>query len=236
MSWDGDLPPNYVRTGCSLMHGIQSGEKLLLDNQADIFIVSGKDYNKAGFKENPEQQRKLFEIYGPGKSPLTEYVKVTERFINYHQFTLEDYKHASHRLFENYLRTWKALHPIGKLPDKRWFEYLNPFFRGVDCANPYIDFHGAVVFATKQAADACDIPKHQRVRVLGSSLQQSNQDGTEDIDEIVPYKHLKKAFDVACNDAQVDFKTRIYEKKTLCLMFIHVIRWLHLHSYYPQDL
>ena len=117
------------------------------------------------------------------------------------------FRDLAERLFENHLRVWEAAgHPIQPRPD--WFEPVTELFRRVDCANPVVDFEGAVVVTTAAVAEACGIPTNQRIPVLGMALAQTSGDGPEYVEEIAQYRHLAKAYQEACLQAEVDFGAR----------------------------
>jgi hypothetical protein len=107
-------------------------------------------------------------------------------------------------LFENYWRTWSTLNPGAARPDARWFEKVTPHFRGVDCANPSIDFEGALLATTSERALAVGCDPATAVAVRGMSVVQQCDDGIEHIREIVSYDHLRKAYQEACQQAGVN--------------------------------
>ena len=57
-------------------------------------------------------------------------------------------------------------------------------FRGVDCANPSIDFSGRLILGSERAAEV--LSATPLARVGGVSVVQKCDDGPEHIDEIVP--------------------------------------------------
>jgi len=78
----------------------------------------------------------------------------------------------------------------------------------VDCANPVVDFEGAVVVTTAEVAEACAVPAHQRIPVLAVALARASGDGPDHVEEIAEYRHLTEAYEKACHQAEVDFGAR----------------------------
>lgn len=118
--------------------------------------------------------------------------------------TLRDFTHLAECLFENYWATWTQLHPSAERPAEKWFDEVSPHFRGVDCANPNVDFSGALLATTQEHALAigCDIA--DCVTIKGVSVERQGDDGIEHIPDIVGYEHLTAAYHAACRQAGVD--------------------------------
>jgi hypothetical protein len=122
-----------------------------------------------------------------------------------------EFEEIAERLFENYWATWKTLEPDATRPDPRWFAKVTPHFRGVDCANPNIDFEGALLVTTAEGALAAGCEPARRVLVRGLSVEQQCEDGIEHIPEIVSYEHLQAAYEEACRQAGLDLGSLFLE-------------------------
>jgi hypothetical protein len=68
----------------------------------------------------------------------------------------------------------------------------------VDCANPSIDFEGALLATTPEHALAAGCEPADCVTINGMSIERQCDDGIEHIAEIVGYKHLTAAYHAAC--------------------------------------
>ena len=83
----------------------------------------------------------------------------------------------------------------------------------MDCANPSIDFSGAIIIASDKACDAIGVVPDKRIKILGCAVEQAGQDRLESIPEIIPYTHLTRAFNSACTEASVDFRKSFLDRK-----------------------
>jgi hypothetical protein len=82
-----------------------------------------------------------------------------------------------------------------------WFAKVTPHFRGVDCANPSIDFEGALLATTAERADALGFDSARTVPIRGVAVEQCCADGIEHIPKIIGYGHLGAAYTRACEQA-----------------------------------
>ncbi len=211
--WEDKLSPNQFKSGASAMAAINKAQKLIETKKSSVVLIKGVDLLRTGYvKEDRERYMKL---YGKKYTPLDGYTKLVQPFMRYHKINEKDFFEIRDKLFENYLKTWTRLYPEKKLPDERWYQPLTKFFRGVDCANPNIDYSGRFILTNEKNADRLKIPKNERVFVLGNAFTKLTVDGFESIPRIASYDHLKKVIKKAMVEAKIDFRTEFMNGRAL---------------------
>jgi hypothetical protein len=213
LPWNATLPPDCLRSACSPLEAVLIFHELLASNKAQAMVLSGHDFIRSGYEKS--RRNKFMEIYGEGETPLTGYTKLAPAFIESLGISREQFRTVCGHIFENYLRTYRRLNPDAVLPGATWFEPVTEYFRGVDCANPSVDFTGCVVFGNLEVAEYFAVPESSRIRITGCSLYKSGEDGLDGIRDIIAYSHLKKAYDAACEEAAVDFTERFLANDAL---------------------
>lgn len=213
LPWNATLPQGCLRSACSPLEAVLIFKKLLATNKAQAMVLSGRDFIRSGYEKS--QRNKFMEIYGEGETPLTGYTKLAPAFIESLGISREQFRTVCGHIFENYLRTYRGLHPDAVPPADTWFEPVTEFFRGVDCANPSVDFSGCAVFGNSEVADYFAVPESSRIRITGCSLYKSGKDGLDGIGDIIAYSHLEKAYDAACEEAEIDFTKRFLAHEAL---------------------
>ncbi|MCP4715037.1 MAG: hypothetical protein GY868_07965 [Deltaproteobacteria bacterium] len=212
--WDTPLQTNHFRSGCAPIEALARAGEMLAQSACEAVVISGTDNLRSGFAGRTEQRRKLMNIYGDG-CPLPEaYTQLAHAFIEKNRISAEAFKETAALLYDNYRRTAQRAE-IDSQPDSRWIKPVTALFRGIDCANPFIDFRGKLILGTTRAADFCGIPLKKRIGVLGVGLGQTAGDGPEHINEIAVYTHLKKAFRNACSQAGINFAERFLQHTAL---------------------
>lgn len=187
--WNTPLLENHFRSGNGPLEAIEIACQQLREHKSDLIIISGEDYLKTGY--TPEARRAFMEIY-PGSTLLNAYTQLAEEWCLLHHIHTDDFKNLAQRLFENYSKTYSGI-----LPDQNWFEFVTPLFRGVDCANPVIDFSGKILLARQDVALKLSIKKW--VEIAGIATKQVEKK------EIVHYRHLHSVFESACQQAHINF-------------------------------
>jgi len=204
--WHTALPENTFRGACSPMLAIKRGRELLAAGRIDAFVIHGRDYLKTDYQDNKEERRRQLKIYAGGTVSILEgYQKLADEFLDYWQLSRDDFRRAASAIFDNHMRVWRASHTAAPAPAAKWFEPVSDLFRGVDCANPSVDFEGRMVVVGDKALDALDFGNQGAWRISGCAITQVCEDGLETTPEIVPYKHLAAAYTEACREADVDF-------------------------------
>lgn len=200
--WEDKLLPHQFKSGASAMAAIKQAQKLLAKKKADLIIIKGRDFLKTEYTR--EDREKFMVLYNKKYTPLEGYTKLVPHFLRHHGIKEKDFFKVSERLFENYLGTWNKKGNT-KRPDDRWFNFLTKYFRGVDCANPNIDFSGQIIITSALTANKLKVPKDERIKILGNAFTKLNIDGHESIPKVATYQHLKKVITKAVSEAQIDF-------------------------------
>lgn len=207
MGWGKPLPNGYLQGAYAPLRAILAHKKEI--KSGTMLVISGRDYLKTEYSQR--ERRKLFEAYGEGKSFLTEYHRLTQHYIFKRKISARGFTAIRDTLFENYWRTWQSQNTNAIKPEKKWFEPLTEalLFRGVDCANPLIDFEGRIIVVNSAIADLLEIAPSNRVSIRGIGIAQSGEDGPGWIPQIAQYDHLRTAFEQALHMADIDLKKMV---------------------------
>jgi hypothetical protein len=221
MPWQEALPPGYLRGATAPLQAVAIARASFAGGQADALLLTGTDFLRSCYSS--EDRKRLMRVFEGGRTHLEGYALLAQRFIESEGISKEDFRTLAECLFENYRRTCRARSLLCGEPEERWFEFVNDYFRGVDCANPYVDFSGAILLVTEQAAELCKIPAEDRIHILACELREAGTDAIEDIPSVVRYVHLEAAYRAACRQAGVDFARRFLAGDAL----------LEVYSCYP---
>jgi hypothetical protein len=211
--WEDKLGPNQFKSGASAMAAISKAQKLIASKKSSIVMIKGVDHLRTGYSR--DEREKFMKLYEKKSTPLDGYSKLVDPFIKHHKISKKQFAQIRDALFENYTKTWKALDSTNKLPDAKWFQLITKYFRGVDCANPNIDYSGQLIITDEKHADLLKIPKKERVEILGNAFSKLSIDGMASIPRIAPYAHLKRTLNKALIDSEVDFKTEFLKGNAL---------------------
>jgi hypothetical protein len=201
--WHAPLPDGYLKSACAPIEGLISGGQRIAAGELDAVMIHGSDQIKSEFADKPAERHRLMQAYG-GRTFVEAFDDVAAAFRERMSISIDVFDELADCLFENYWATWTGLEPSASRPDEKWFSKITPHFRGVDCANPSIDFEGALLVTTKDRAFAAGFDPARSVLVKGLALKQCCEDGIEHVSEIVTYDHLKTAYTQACAQANVD--------------------------------
>ncbi|MEH6628214.1 MAG: hypothetical protein V7739_17360 [Motiliproteus sp.] len=220
--WDTPLMDNHFRSGCGPIDALKQAKGLIGEGLSDAVLISGDEPLKTGYSK--EQRLQLMAVYGAGYPLTMAYDELAGRFIDKQKMSQELFIQCRDDLFENYLCTY-ALDPANNraLPDARWYDLLTPRFRGVDCANPLIDFQGRVLLVSDKLANELAVPNAQQVELAGVEVQRTQGDGEQYLDDISDFNHLKQAYEGCCQQAKIDFVSLFKDRKAL----------LEVYSCYP---
>lgn len=211
--WEDKLSPNQFKSGASAMGAINKARKLLAAKKCALVVIRGVDLLRSGYAKS--EREKYMKLYAHRFTPLDGYTKLVPPFLRQNEISEKQFFEISRALFENYSKTWKNLHPGSSAPDPRWFQPITKYFRGVDCANPNIDYSGQLIITDEAHADLLKVSKSKRVTILGNSFTKLSVDGFESIPKIAPYLHLRRTIDKALNEAQIDFKGEYLKGRAL---------------------
>ncbi len=220
--WHSALQADHFRSGCGPLDALASAQALIVEQGVEAVVISGEDALKSGYSRT--ERLRLMSIYGD-EYPLTAaYDALAGHFIRRQGVSESLFRLCAEKLFENYSRSFLALgHSIEDLPDKRWFDPITARFRGVDCANPMVDFCGRLLLVSEDLASKLAIPSDQCVAVSGIDVQHLDGDGEAYLDEISSYQHLQQAYRNCCAQAGIDFAARFRDHQAL----------LEVYSCYP---
>lgn len=214
--WHSPEQKSHFRSGCAPIEALAEAKKLI-ENGETAVVISGEDHIKTGYTR--EERLSKMAVYGENY-PLTQaYTELAHAFSDNHSITKQQFKSFSIALFENYQRSFRnALSDSftpDLLPDLRWHEPLTDLFRGVDCANPMVDFSGRLLITRADIAEQLGVDKSQWLKVKAVGLSRLDGDGKDYLTEISQYKHLKQAYQQACDEANIDFVRSFKSGKAL---------------------
>lgn len=204
--WHSPEEKFHFRSGCAPIEALAKA-KALIENGAPAVVISGEDNIKTAYSR--EQRLSKMAVYGQSY-PLTQaYTDLALTFCKNHDITAQQFKVFSNALFENYQTSFRnALSDTFNpelLPDLRWYKPITNLFRGVDCANPMVDFSGRLLLTRADIAEQLGVDKSQWLRVKGVGLSRLDGDGQDFITDIARYEHLQKAYQQACSESKIDF-------------------------------
>lgn len=204
--WDAPEKANHFRSGCAPIEAL-SAAKQLIENGAPAVFISGEDFIKTGYSR--DERLKKMSVYGE-QAPLTElYTELSHSFRQNHDLDETQFMDFAKHLFENYKVSYRnALAQNFSeqlLPSERWHQPITSLFRGVDCANPLVDFSGRILITRADVAQQLNIPKTEWLHVKAVGLSRLDADGPDHIEKIATYDHLKQAYESACAEANMDF-------------------------------
>lgn len=204
--WHSPEKTNHFRSGCAPIEALAQAKKLI-ENGADAVVISGEDHVKTGYSR--EVRLSKMAVYGQSY-PLTQaYTDLARAFSDNHTITGQQFKEFANALFENYQISFRnALSDTFTpelLPDLRWHKPLTDLFRGVDCANPMVDFSGRLLITRADIAEQLGVDKSQWLKIKSVGLSRLEGDGKAFLTDIAQYEHLQQAYQQACNEADVDF-------------------------------
>lgn len=197
------LPPGYLRGATAPLQAIAIARASFAAGRADALLLTGTDHLRSDYA--PEERKRLMRVFDGGGTHLEGYALLAEKFVGSAGISKEDFRTLAECLFENYHRTCRARSLPSAEPEARWFGLVNEYFRGVDCANPYVDFSGAILLVTERGAEICGIPAENGIRILACELREAGSDTIKDIPSVARYAHLEAAYAAACRHAGVDF-------------------------------
>jgi len=204
--WDAPEKDNHFRSGCAPIEALAQA-KTLIEAGAPAVIISGEDFIKSDYSRDERLQKMA--VYGDD-FPLTDlYTELAKRFSENHNLDHSVFKQYAQALFENYKVSYRNTLADAfteqHLPDPRWHAPITDLFRGIDCANPLVDFSGRILITNENTAHLLNIPSSHWLTVKSVGLSRLEGDGPNHVDTIATYEHLRNAYDSACDEAQLDF-------------------------------
>lgn len=213
MPWNEPLPHGYLKGACAPLQAIRSFGQSLSQNDTQALVLTGVNHLRSDY--TPSERRKQMKVFKGGRTHLSAYDELAGVFARKNRISKEGFRGIAASLFENYKKTFQSLKHHGTLPQKKWFERISEYFRGVDCANPLVDFSGCVVMVSDAVVKQCQIPREQCVRIAACTLMESGHDGPEEIETISAYIPITGAFEQACASAGIDFRQAFLSRRAV---------------------
>ena len=216
-AWDSPLRPDHFRSGASPIEALAKARTLIQQGSEHAVLICGEDQIRTGYSRH--QRHQLMQIYGPDQ-PITEaYTELARSFLKQHRVDESQFQALAHALFDNYCLSYRNTlsddYSPELLPGERWHQPVTSLFRGVDCANPMVDFQGRLLLVSETLAETLDCPPNSVLRVDGVGLGYTEHDGPEHSDSIAHYTHLRQAYRDCCAEAGIDFTARFKQGQAL---------------------
>ncbi|GGO87172.1 hypothetical protein GCM10011348_39740 [Marinobacterium nitratireducens] len=207
--WHSPEPEDHFRSGCAPIEALARARELVIGGERAV-LIRGEDHIKSGYER--DERLRLMSVYGPDY-PLTKaYTDLAGEFLRRHGVDADLFREISRALFENYKLSYRnALagdFSPEALPDERWYRPLTPLFRGVDCANPLVDFEGRLLIVDERLARELGVALETSVEIRAVGLGRLDADGPGHIEHIAGYGHLREAYRDCCEAADLDFAAR----------------------------
>jgi len=195
--WTTPLASNHFRSGCAPIAALAHANELIRTGAADAVLIRGEDRIRSDYAADKPSRERLMNIYGPACSIPHAYTLLARAFMRLHDLDDDRFRALARALFDNYVRTAsKRGSPPAIKPAA--FQMATDLFRLVDCANPVVDFAGAVLLANESLAPAAN-----RVALAAVALGETPGDGPAAAETIATYEHLAHACRAA--KREVDF-------------------------------
>lgn len=201
--WYAPVEENHFRSGCAPVQAIATARDLIKRDATRALVIEGHEPLKTGYER--DERHRMMAIYGADYSIPEAYTDVAREFIKRHGISKSAFKEIAKLLFENYERTFYRTNSRMR-PDEKWFEFITELFRGVDCANPVVDFSGKLLICESSVAERVALPGAALVEIAGVGLGFTG-DGRENVSRIAAYSHLEEAYRIACRQADTDFSS-----------------------------
>jgi len=62
---------------------------------------------------------------------------------------------------------WKKRYPAAPRPDEKWTNFITDLFRGVDCANPSVDFEGCLIIGSAKVINKFGMNPSDYIQIIG---------------------------------------------------------------------
>lgn len=204
--WHEPSLPNHFKSGCAPIEALARAAELITQGASAVLII-GQDNLKSDYSR--QERLDKMNIYA-SDYPITQaYTDLALQFIANQNIDEEQFKVLANHLFENYQLSYQ--NALGDdfspsmLPAKEWYHFITELFRGVDCANPMIDFSGRVLLLSDAQAQSMSLEPQSLVEVKGVGLGILDHDGPEYIEQIARFDHLASAYQQCCEKAEIDF-------------------------------
>lgn len=192
VDWNSRIKANHFRTGCGPIEALSVANRMISQQEVDVIVIHGRDFLRSEHSQSDRHTRMA--IYGDDYSLPEAYTLLAKHFCQQQGLSLEEFCILRDQVFDNLKQT--AEEKSLKLPDKRWFEPLTELFRGVDCANPVIDFEGIVILCHPDMLRQLK-PMISPIEVKAVGIGLTDEDGPEQATNLANYHSLEKALHYA---------------------------------------
>ena len=214
--WHSKQQPNHFRSGCAPIMALDYAQQLIKEGH-DAVIISGDDPVKSGYLR--DQRHQLMSVYADDYSIAQLYDDLAHEFIKQQRSNEQQFLELADALFKNHTRSHQIAQQQQRAhfpePEAKWFNHVTPLFRGVDCANPLVDFSGRLLLCSESLAHQLNFDADTLVNVKGIGLGLLDIDEVQHLSQIAQYKHLSQAYQIACKQAGLDLNPLIIDNKVL---------------------
>ncbi len=203
--WQSEQAPGHFRSGCAPIMALEHATQLIAQGHPAV-IIEGEEPLASGYTR--EQRHQLMMVYSDQPSIAELYTRLATQYMAQHRCDESEFINLVDLVFQNHLSVYQQQSEQNKthfsLPSSKWFTPVTSLFRGVDCANPLIDFSGKILLCNDEVTQQLNAPS--RIQVAGVSLGIiDTDDEPQAIEKIVKYDHLNTAFTQACQQTGIDF-------------------------------
>lgn len=189
--WRTALPDAWYRSGAGPVEALRDAARAVRGGYFDAVLIRGEEPLRTGYTR--EERHKLMAIY-PGATIPEAYEALTREFCRRMRWSGADFRRVADALWENYRRTACASTPV----EGKWLCEITPSQRGIDCANPLVDWRGQLLVMNAAAAKvAGSVP----ARLAGVGFEKLGVDGPDHAARIARFEHLERAISVAESEA-----------------------------------
>lgn len=214
--WHSEQQSNHFRSGCAPIMALARAQQLIAQGH-DAVIISGDDRVKSGYDR--EERHQLMSVYADDYSIAQLYDDLAHEFLKQHQSNEQQFLELADALFKNHSRSHQVAQQQQRAhfpaPEAKWFNHVTPLFRGVDCANPLVDFSGRLLLCSESLAHQLKFDNDTLINVKGIGLGLLDIDEVKQLPQIARYQHLTQAYQTASQQAGLDLNALIHENKVL---------------------
>lgn len=187
--WQSPVEAGHFRSGCAPLEALAIAHRTLQNREADLVVIQGRDFLRTEYSQ--QERHEMMSIY-PEMSMPEAYTLLARHFCDQEGISQSAFRQLRDAVFDNLKAT--AEEQGLKLPSDTWYQPLTDLFRGVDCANPVIDFEGIVVLTHP---DNPLTALMEPVKIRGVGIGIARADGPEHARELAGYHALEKAIHYA---------------------------------------